>query len=53
MADGLWYVDIGQLNDNVDGKGPNGTNRNGEFIVCVAIFPVSLDSGRTRARLTI
>jgi len=52
MVDGLWNVDFGQFHDNDLGKGSDGSNRNGEFIVCASIFSLFIDAGGARPRLT-
>jgi hypothetical protein len=52
MVDGLWNVDVGQFHDNDNGKGSDGFHRNSQFIVCAPIFPLSLDAGGARSRLT-
>jgi hypothetical protein len=52
MVDGLWNVDVGQFHDDDIGKGSDGIDRDGQFIVCASIFPLSLNAGGARPRLT-
>lgn len=52
MVDGLWNVDVGQFHDNDIGKGSHGIYRNGQFIVCALILPLSFNAGGARSRLT-
>ena len=52
MVDGLWNVNVGQFYDNDIGKGSDGIDSSGQFIVCSPVFPLSFDAGGARPRLT-